>query len=139
MEESKEMQGSKAQKWNKWTHIFFFADGILKTVHSSLHSTKAKDALMNVHKALQDIDKEFVLVAQAIEKGEDIPDIKLPPDNIEDWNNESVKSGIIDMLQSIVELMIMEVSKYTQNERINMLLRALKGLRTALDNFKKTE
>lgn len=136
MEEQKTTLGSNADKWNEWTHVFVLVDGILQTVYASLHAAKAKEALLGIHKALQGVDEEFVKVSECISSGGEVPPINLPPASIEDWGSESVKSGIIDVLQSVVELMITEVSKHVQNERIEMLLHSLAGLATALANYK---
>lgn len=130
-----------AKQWVLWTNVFAVADGIVHSVYEGEKNKADKtvlDALMAVHIALKNVDKCFYDVAVALEKGEDIPEIILPPVEIEDWDESSGLSGsIIDVIASTVRLVMTAIPVQSKSTWLEMILKSLEGLINACDQYKK--
>ena len=136
------MSASKedAKKWIMATYTMGVIDGILKTVYykeKGKASQGVLDALMKTHVALKNVDKCFCDVANAINRGEDIPGIELPPIDLDDWDTEGTTTdGIIDMLTNTVRMVLISIPPVS-SVYVEMAIKALEGLLNAFDEYKR--
>ena len=90
-----------------------------------------------MHTALVAVNKEFIKVIDAINKGEDIPAVTVPPADIDDWGDSQLTGGIIEVVKNALSLLIEELSKITQSDIMQKILHALNGLITAFEDYQK--
>lgn len=145
MEKSKvlSMADANARQWIMWTNVFYIADGIIHTIYVNQKKKGGRaflEALQDIHIALKNVDKSFVDVADALNKGEKIPPITLPAIEIVDWDDKSTMGeGIIEILSGAVNLIIESIQGFTKSVPLDMVLRALGGLLNAFDEYKRVK
>lgn len=128
---------NSSSSWNAWNQVFVILDGAARISYIQVSDKKAKKVLMDVHIALKAVNKEFLQVIEAINNGEDIPAIILPPVEISDWDTPGLGGGIIELVQSAVTIIIEEASKHSQTDIMQKVLHTLKGLLDAFEVYKK--
>lgn len=129
-----------AKPWILWTNVFVMTDNIIyavyKTEEKKGDETVLK-ALKGIHIALKNVDNNFVKVADALIKGEKIPEINLPPVELADWDEKSgISDGIIDSICNAVSLIMEIIPVESESTCIEMVLKSLEGLINACKEFK---
>ena len=132
-----ETRKANASSWNTWTYVFAAVDGAARITYSQIGNPKVKEILKGVHTALVAVNKEFIKVIDAINKGEDIPAVTVPPADIDDWGDSQLTGGIIEVVKNALSLLIEELSKITQSDIMQKILHALNGLITAFEDYQK--